>query len=47
MQPSHGEEQIFVNNQILKLSKITGVNYIITTDAHYLKKEDAKAHSAF
>lgn len=47
MQPSHGEEQIFVNNQILNLSKITNAKYIITTDAHYLKKEDAKAHSAF
>lgn len=47
MQPSHGEEQIFVNNQILNLSKIINAKYIITTDAHYLKKEDAKAHSAF
>lgn len=47
MQPSHGEEQIFVNNQILKLSQIINAKYIITTDAHYLKKEDAKAHSAF
>lgn len=47
MQPSHGEEQIYVNNQILQLSEITDVKYIITTDAHYLKKEDTKAHSAF
>lgn len=47
MQPSHGEEQIFVNNQILKLSQIVNAKYIITTDAHYLKKEDVKAHSAF
>ena len=47
MQPSYNEEQIFVNRQIIKLSKLIGINYIITTDAHYLKKEDAKAHSAF
>lgn len=47
MQPSYGEDQIFVNKQIIKLSELTNVKYIITTDAHYLKKEDAKAHSAF
>lgn len=47
MQPSHNEEQIFVNKYIIKLSEITKVNYIITTDVHYLKKEDKKAHSAF
>lgn len=47
MQPSHGEDQIFVNKQIIKLSNLTNVKYIITTDSHYLKKEDAKAHSAF
>lgn len=47
MQPSHGEEQVFVNNQIVQLSKLSGIKYIVTTDAHYLKKEDAKAHSAF
>lgn len=47
MQPSHGEEQIFVNRYIKEISNNTGINYIITTDVHYLKKEDAKAHSAF
>lgn len=47
MQPSHGEEQVFVNQHIVKLSKLSGIKYIVTTDAHYLKKEDAKAHSAF
>lgn len=47
MQPSHGEEQVFVNKQIVQLSKLSGIKYIVTTDAHYLKKEDAKAHSAF
>ncbi len=47
MQPSDNEGQIFVNQNIVKLSQITGVKYIITTDAHYLKKEDRKAHSAF
>ena len=32
---------------MVKLSKITGVPYIITTDSHYLKKEDASIHKAF
>ena len=47
MQPSNNEEQLFVNNEILKLSKDLGIKYIITTDSHYLKKEDAPIHEAF
>lgn len=47
MQPSNNEDQIIVNDQILVLSKKLDVPYIITTDAHYLKKEDRFAHKAF
>jgi DNA polymerase-3 subunit alpha len=47
MQPSFNEEQIYVNNQILKLSKEYNIPFIITNDAHYLKKEDAPIHEAF
>lgn len=47
MQPSNNEEQVFVNQEILKLSKKLDIPYIITTDAHYLKKEDAPIHKAF
>ena len=47
LQPSAYEEQEFVNKEILKLSKITNIPYIITTDTHYLKKEDARIHKAF
>lgn len=47
MQPSRDKEQIFVNKQILKLSKELNIPYIITTDTHYLKKEDAPIHEAF
>ena len=47
MQPSHQEDQIIVNNTILKLSKELDVPYIITTDAHYLKKEDRYTHEIF
>jgi DNA polymerase-3 subunit alpha len=47
MQPSSNEEQIFVNKEILKLSNLLDIPYIITTDSHYLKKEDAPIHEAF
>lgn len=47
MQPSNDEEQIFVNKEILKLSKQLDIPYIITLDAHYLKAEDAPIHAAF
>ena len=47
MQPSKQKEQNIVNKELVKLSKITGVPYIITTDSHYLKKEDASIHKAF
>jgi DNA polymerase-3 subunit alpha len=47
MQPSRDKEQIFVNKQILTLSKELDIPYIITTDTHYLKKEDAPIHEAF
>ena len=47
MQPSFNEEQIYVNNQIIKLSKEYNIPFIITNDAHYLKKEDAPIHEAF
>ena len=35
MQPSNGKEQIFVNKQLLRISKELGIKYIITTDSHY------------
>ena len=47
MQPSFNEEQIYVNNQIIKLAKEYNLPFIITNDAHYLKKEDAKIHKAY
>ena len=47
MQPSAGEEQECVNKEIINLSNITNIPYIITTDTHYLKKEDALIHKAF
>ena len=47
MQPSANEEQEFVNKQILKLSEELNIPYIITTDSHYMKKEEAFIHKAF
>lgn len=47
MQPSHNKEQIFVNKQLLKLSSELNIPYIITTDSHYLRPEDAFIHETF
>ncbi len=38
------EEQKLVNSQLVKLSKETGIPLVATNDAHYLRKEDARAH---
>ena len=47
MQPSRNNDQVYVNKQLLELSGITGIPYIITTDSHYLKKEDRVVHKAY
>lgn len=47
MQPSNNMEQIYVNKELLKISEKLGIPYIITTDSHYLKKEDRPIHKAF
>ena len=47
MQPSNNEEQIFVNKKLLEFSKQFDIKYIITTDSHYLKKEDRVIHKAY
>ena len=47
LQPSASKEQTFVNRELINLSKITQVPYIITTDSHYLRKEDASIHKAY
>lgn len=38
------EEQSLVNQKLIKLSKETGIPLIATNDAHYLRREDARAH---
>ena len=47
MQPSNNSEQTLVNEIILKLSEELNIPYIITTDSHYCRKEDAPIHKAF
>ena len=48
MQPNdHSPEQKIVNDTILKLSRQTGIPYIITSDSHYTLKTDAPIHQAF
>lgn len=47
MQPSETEEQKYVNRKLLQLSIETGTPYIITTDSHYLKKEDRELHKLY
>jgi len=47
LQPSHNKEQTFVNKELLKLSRELNIPYIITTDSHYLRPENAAIHEAF
>jgi len=47
LQPSKNKEQIIVNKKLLELSDFCNIPYIITTDSHYLKKEDRVVHKAY
>ena len=47
MQPSFDKDQIYVNKKLVELGDEMGIKYIITNDAHYLKKEDRPIHKAF
>ena len=47
LQPSNNKEQIFVNQHLIKLADELGLKYIITTDSHYGRPEDAAIHEAF
>ena len=47
LQPSIQDEQKIVNRAFIKLSKELDIPYIISTDSHYLTKEDRPIHEAF
>ena len=44
--PSYNPEQKIVNDNALLASKKYGIDYIITTDAHYIGKHDRNVHKA-
>lgn len=47
LQPSTSREQSLVNRYLLNIARDYHYRYIITTDSHYLKKEDISIHKAF
>ena len=47
LQPSPNKEQKVVNRVLIQLSNELNIPYIVTTDSHYLKKEDKVIHKAF
>ena len=47
LQPSHNKDQVYVNKKLIELSSKLNVPYIITTDSHYLAKEDRPIHKAY
>ena len=40
-------DQHFVDDQILKIARETGIKVVATNDTHYLEQKDADAHEAF
>lgn len=47
LQPSDNKEQIYVNKWLLKFSEWVNVPAIVTTDSHYLTKNDRRFHKAY
>ena len=47
VQPAQSEEQLIVNNKMREIARYYGVKIIVTTDAHYLRKEDREVHKAY
>lgn len=47
LQPSNNKEQILVNKKLLEFSEELNIPAIVTTDSHYLTKEDRRFHKAY
>ena len=47
LQPSHSEEQVISNKMMLKVSKAYGITTIVTTDSHYLNRQQARIHKIY
>lgn len=45
--PSTKNDQVIVNKKLLGVAKAYGLNMIVGTDAHYLKKEDRFVHKSY
>ena len=47
LQPAANREQKYVNRMLIDIANTYHFRYIITTDSHYLKKEDKPIHKAY
>lgn len=47
IQPSKQEEQLIVNDYLIKLAELMDIDLIVTTDAHYLNKEQKEIHKIY
>lgn len=47
IQSSDSEEQVKVNKELVSLSKSQSVPLVVTTDVHFLNKEDFEAHNVY
>ena len=47
LQPSESHEQTYVNRMLIDIANNFHFRYIITTDSHYLRKEDKSIHKAY
>jgi DNA polymerase-3 subunit alpha len=47
LQPSESHEQTYVNRALITVGNRLNIPYIISTDSHYLKKEDKTIHKAY
>ena len=45
--PSTKNDQVIVNKKLLGVAKAYGLNMVVGTDAHYLKKEDRFVHKSY
>jgi DNA polymerase-3 subunit alpha len=47
LQPSESHEQTYVNRALITVGNRLNIPYIVSTDSHYLKKEDKTIHKAY
>lgn len=47
IQPSNNPEQVTINKELIRLSKVYNLKYTIATDGHYLRREDRDAHRTY